>query len=101
IGIRDIHGQKLFELGNTFTGETFQHLKGRGLLTCHLPVLPLVSDMYIVDLWSSPNGEGADGLSNAFQFTVVESDFYGHGVHPVKRKHGPFLVAHSWKHWEQ
>jgi lipopolysaccharide transport system ATP-binding protein len=94
--IRDLYGQVLFTLSSHLTGQNFDDLSGTGTLSCKVPVLPLAADTYVVDLWSSVNGEPSDCIQDVLQISVVESDVYGAGKVPVKRKHGPFIVTHSW-----
>lgn len=94
--VRDLYGQVLFTLSSHLTGQNFERLSGTGTLSCLVPTLPLAADTYIVDLWSSVNGEPSDCIQDVLQLSVVESDFYGAGKVPVKRKHGPFIVNHSW-----
>ena len=94
--VRDLYGQVLFTLSSHLTGQNFERLSGTGTLSCRVPTLPLAADTYIVDLWSSVNGEPSDCIQDVLQLSVVESDFYGAGKVPVKRKHGPFIVNHSW-----
>jgi lipopolysaccharide transport system ATP-binding protein len=95
--VRDLYGQILFSLSSHLKGQNFWKLARNGILTCKVPALPLAPDTYIVDLWSSHNGEALDSIETAFQFSVVGSDFYGSGI-PIQRKNGAFVVDHFWSH---
>lgn len=92
--IVDLYGQVVLTLDTRFTGENFNQLSGTGVLSCRLPALPLIPDMYSVYLWSS-NGELLDCVNDAFQIPVIQSDFFGTGA-SVRRKHGVFVSHHSW-----
>jgi lipopolysaccharide transport system ATP-binding protein len=94
--IRDLYGPVLFTLSSHLTGQNFETLSETGTLSCCVPSLPLAADTYIVDLWSSVNGEPSDCIKDVLEVPVVDSDFYGAGKVPIKRKHGPFIVKHSW-----
>jgi len=95
--IRDLYGQILFSLSSHLKGQNFWRLGRNGTLTCKVPALPLAPDTYIVDMWSSHNGEPMDSIETAFQFNVIAGDFYGSGI-PIQRKNGAFVVDHSWSH---
>jgi lipopolysaccharide transport system ATP-binding protein len=58
--IRDLYGSVLFTLSSHLTGQNFEALGGPGTLICRVPMMPLAADTYVIDLWSSVNGEPSD-----------------------------------------
>jgi lipopolysaccharide transport system ATP-binding protein len=96
IRVSDLYDYYLFTLSTHFTQNHCDSLPPRGVLWCQVPAMPLAADIYSVYLWSAVNGEMADEIHNAAQFGVVESDVYGSGKAPVRRKHGPLIVHHNW-----
>ncbi len=93
----DLYGQKLFSLETRFVGQAFNYVTNEGIFCCYVPALPLIPDTYIVNLWSSVNGIACDIIEDAFRVAITESNFLGGGVRPEKRKHGVFIIPHSWK----
>jgi lipopolysaccharide transport system ATP-binding protein len=96
IRVSDIYDYYLFTLSTHLSPNHCDSLPPGGVLWCRVPAMPLAADTYSIYLWCSVNGELADEIHHAAQFRVVESDVYGSGKTPVRRKHGPFIVHHNW-----
>ncbi len=96
VRINDSLGTHLFTLSTHFTEAAAITLRGEGLLRCHIPCLPLTAAAYSVDLHVSSDGKAHDFISAALKFNVAAADVFATGKLPVKQKHGPFIVPHSW-----
>ncbi len=67
-----------------------------GTLRCHVPSLTLADEVYYLDLWLAYRTGLCDYLLRAVELQVAPSNFFGTGHAPVKRKHGPALIPHTW-----
>jgi len=92
----DMNNTMLFTCAKRFTGPCFDNLSAVSEIVCTIPALPLAAGVYRIHLWSAVGKERADYIENAAQLVVMEGDFFGSGRLPVSRKHGSFLVHHSW-----
>ena len=72
-------------------------LAEEGCADCLIPALWVASDDYTLDLWAGVHNRGADYVGNAASLSVANSDFFGTGQMPLARKHGAFLIDHSWR----
>lgn len=95
--VRDVYGNRLLTLSSHLSGGNFVGLAPSGILLCKVPSIPLAPGLYQLDLWSSVNGEPTDCVENVVELSITEGDFYGTGKLPESRKHGPFVVPHSWE----
>jgi lipopolysaccharide transport system ATP-binding protein len=94
----DILGHPVLTLSTRFRPlESGSALERRGTLFCDIPALPLADDPYGVDIWMSYRGGLADEVKRAARLDVLPSNFFGTGQSPVRRKHGPLLLQHSWR----
>jgi lipopolysaccharide transport system ATP-binding protein len=93
----DAYGQRLFSLSTALSGGDLQELAPSGELICDIPELLLVEDRYRVDLRATVSNERADQVPCAGVLEVIASDGHGTGVRPDRRKHGTFLMPHSWQ----
>jgi lipopolysaccharide transport system ATP-binding protein len=92
----DLMGQYLFTAATAFTTSNFDITTPTGVLVCHIPSLPLTTGHYRLFLWSDVNGQPADAISDAIQFSVSGGDVYGTGHMPTARLHGAVFIAHEW-----
>jgi len=67
-----------------------------GTLRCHAPSLTLADEVYYLDLWLAYRAGLCDYIQRAVELQVVPSNYFGTGHAPVKRKHGPALIQHTW-----
>jgi lipopolysaccharide transport system ATP-binding protein len=100
IRIEDNVGSYLFTFATRFTGNDILEINESGQFSVSVPHLPLAAGVYRIFLWCGANGAAADTVNNAIEFNVVESDFYGSGMHPNPSVHGSFLVEHFWEYRE-
>ncbi len=97
IHITDPIGNLLFTLSTHFTElEKFDELPNAGRVFCQVPSLPLAAGLYTVALGCEVNGHFSDNIKDAFQFTLVDGNFFGNGNSAVAQRHGSFLVKHGW-----
>jgi hypothetical protein len=96
IHVEDLLGRRLFALATPFTGQDYPSLPPEGKLSCDVPSLPLVAGEYKVLLWCAVNGLTADRIYDSMRFSVVDADPFNSGRSPDARRHGPFIVPHSW-----
>jgi lipopolysaccharide transport system ATP-binding protein len=67
-----------------------------GALRCHVPSLTLADDIYYLDLWLAYRTGLCDHILRAIELQITPSNYFGTGHAPVKRKHGPALIQHTW-----
>lgn len=72
-------------------------LPKEGTLDCIIPNLLLAEGNYTVDLWGAISNCPEDYVQAGASFSVATANFFGTGQMPVKRKHGPFLMPHTWQ----
>lgn len=93
----DMSGQRLFAVGTNLSGYHFEQVPSEGCFVCLIPRLLLVEDLYRIDLWASVNGEVADYVQHAASLTVVSKNTMGSAAKLTKRKHGTFVMPHTWE----
>jgi hypothetical protein len=94
--LTDVMGHPVATVSTRFNPPGDAPLEELGHFTCHIPSLMLAEEIYGVDLWVAYRGGLADQIHRAGELRVITSDFFGTGHEPVKRKHGPALIEHSW-----
>lgn len=87
-------GQLATNLWTEYTGDSFEVLPPEGSIACEIPSFPLVPGSYSVSLSAKVQGALADRLDDAFNFDVIEGDFFGTGKAPKAK--GVCLIPHSW-----
>ena len=78
----------LMAIDSKSQGQNIHLEAGRGSLEVHVPTLYLMPKEYTVDLWANANGLLEDKISNVGKLLVEESDMYGTGNVPHRKKHG-------------
>jgi lipopolysaccharide transport system ATP-binding protein len=79
------------------TGKQFHLPKGKGLVKCNIPNLPLPLGNYKVSVAANDgNGNELDGVTTACIFDVESCNFYRTSSAPPMR-YATALVKHSWK----
>ena len=72
-------------------------LPAEGALECVIPQLLLAEESYSATIWCVLNSTLVDYIQNIPLPPVHNSDFFGTGAMPVKRKHGCLLLPHEWR----
>jgi lipopolysaccharide transport system ATP-binding protein len=96
VGFRSILGDFLFMCGNEMAGQHFSSISPDGYINCIIKKLPLSSGIYNFNFNCKINGIMADCITDYFQLSVVDGDYYGTGYLPPK-SHGGFLVEQGWE----
>jgi lipopolysaccharide transport system ATP-binding protein len=94
----DVVGHPVVTLSTRFRPLPHGGPLGRsGTLYCDVPRLPLADDAYGVDIWLAYRGGLSDEVRGAARIELLPSNYFGTGHSPVRRKHGPLLLDHSWR----
>jgi len=81
---------------NRITGDEFGKLPESGAFVCRLKRLPLPPSTYRISYSIMHQGDYLDSLSDVYELSVVEGDFFGSGeVPPIS--HGVCLVEGQWR----
>lgn len=97
-GYRDV----ISVIDSKMQGQTLKIKEGRGILTVDIPTLPLIANIYTLDLWAGAGTGVEDKIFNAARFTINDADVYGTGNTPDARKHGFLLMPEcSWNFYER
>jgi lipopolysaccharide transport system ATP-binding protein len=94
--IFDMFDRAITTCNTRFHDSQFNELPPKGVLTCRVAQLPLVTGFYKVSLWAGIHENTVDHLLDAGSFEVIESDFFQTGKLPVQSKGGPVLLAFEW-----
>ncbi len=92
----DIMGQHMFQCRSSLVRGVYQNLPPVGTVNCVVPAFPLMGGQYSLRLWAQAGGDWLDRFDLAFQFQVVDGDFYGTGKLPGKKFQG-VLIQHEWQ----
>ena len=95
--LTDVMGHPVATVSTRYSPAEDTNLDGRGSLICDIPSLTLAEEIYGIDVWLAYRGGLADQIHRAGELRVITSDYFGTGHEPVKRKHGPALLQHSWR----
>ncbi|QDT15548.1 ABC transporter ATP-binding protein [Alienimonas californiensis] len=80
----------------TSPAETLERLPPRGELVCTIPRLPLMPGRYRLKISIGAPGSGQDTIEDAYEFDVVDGDFFGYGrPFPIQQRAG-VLTPHEW-----
>jgi lipopolysaccharide transport system ATP-binding protein len=88
-------GEAIFLTSTNVSGQHFARIPTGGAFYCSIPRLPLLPGHYLLNIYAEVNGLLADWIENAYQFDVVEGDYFGSGQLPPG-SHGHLIVDHSW-----
>jgi lipopolysaccharide transport system ATP-binding protein len=75
-------GAKVFFLQTRFQKGHLPDLLPEGVITCHIPRVPLLPGMYYVSVGCGTENEQLDYIIRARQLNVVEADVFGTGLLP-------------------
>lgn len=92
----DRGGNKIFTVGSFISGGDFEKAPSCGSFVCEIPKFLLVEEEYHIHVWASVNGEEADYVENALTVNVASRNILGTSFTLLKRKHGTFVMPHSW-----
>lgn len=84
-------GHFLTTLNSRLTGQTFPCEAGIHHFNCHIPQFPLMPGTYQLRAHLFTDGQAADIVEHALEFTVEEGDFYLNGQYFRKNLQGLFI----------
>jgi lipopolysaccharide transport system ATP-binding protein len=93
--IEDIEGRRIFSFTNhMLPNSDIPRSVKNGVMTCHIPKLPLLAGTYYVTLsLTESKKEYVDRVERAFSFSVEVDDIYGSGVIPERSQGTIFTDA--------
>ena len=89
-------GANVFFLQTRFQKGHLPDLLPEGVITCHIPRVPLVPGMYYVTLGCGTGDKQLDFIRGARKLQVVEADVFGTGLLPPSTQ-GLVLVDANWE----
>lgn len=92
----DSGGTTMFAVGTTFNHK-IGTIHPNQRVICHIERFPLVPGEYSVNLWAGNRHTFYDRIESAARFEVKPGDFFNSGKLVRSRKHGNFLVDHTWE----
>jgi len=95
IVVKNRFGERLFQFGTRFTGESFAELPSNGFLVGTIEQFPLVPGRYIIDVYLEAGLRASDYIQEFAYFDVVDGNFYGSG-YQVYENESRFLVSGAW-----
>lgn len=95
ISVLDGYGSHVMLHRTNFTDQDVLNAPPRGILSWHIPKLPLVGGQYSIIVYLEANGIPASLVENALTFTVEDGDYYGTGVKGLA-SHCRVLSDGSW-----
>jgi lipopolysaccharide transport system ATP-binding protein len=99
ISVQDTVGTMLFHVATYLADSGPIPLNAPATVTCTIPELPLTPGTYTLELHAGSEHEpGLDVVSQALEFEIVASDFFGTGRMPPRSAGGYFLVRSDWNH---
>ena len=94
--VRDQVGVLLFTLSNFFSNAQYAEAPPRGRVRCHVPELLLAPGRYSATLVAYVGREQADCVEHAFEFGVVDSDYFEAARFIRPSVYGPVLMPQHW-----
>lgn len=94
--VNSLVGERFFVCCVDVVRDSFRNIPPEGILTCHVPRLPLPPGSYTLSVWCQANGRVADKVENALQFEVIPGNFYATGRLP-NRKNSSVLIDYFWE----
>jgi hypothetical protein len=90
-------GVSVTHFSTAVSGYSLKGLGRSGVVTCHIPNLPLPRGEYRIAVALKSGGATTDHIPNALFFRVEGSTFFASGKLPPIQ-HSACLVAHQWEH---
>lgn len=93
IGIYDSTDRKLALLDSSVFDYSYSITPGTNKVECFLPIIPLLTGKYFVNVAITSGADLIDGVSRCAELTIEPGDFFGTAKLP---SFGPFLIQHQW-----
>jgi len=94
LGFYTLSGERICTAHSAYEpSRTYRRLEGQQVFLCEIPSLPLLPGEYKINVGLDINLSEADCVDDAARLTVLQSDYYGTGIIPVK---GVFLLNSRW-----
>ena len=84
-------------ISNQFTNDVINLIEGENRFQFFIPSFNLKNGKYSLNFFGEELSGVFDKIENSYEFDVVESDFYGTGKYPKRKKHGIVLFKNSFK----
>ena len=88
-------GQFVTVLNSQMANKEFGILPSEGSIYCHIPRFPLMVGNFNITATVYVGGGLADQVSNAYDLTVLEGDFFGSGFPNTAGRQGVY-IDHAW-----
>jgi lipopolysaccharide transport system ATP-binding protein len=97
LAISSTAGHRVLTLGTHLSTTSPKVLKGRGVLECRLPAVPLTAGEYDVTVMMTKRlpWHEVDYVEAALRFEVETNDYFGTGLEPLP-SHGPVAQRSQW-----
>jgi lipopolysaccharide transport system ATP-binding protein len=98
IGICSALGDRICSVGTHLSQGFSQTIRGRGILECHVPALPLAEGEYslMVAIGTRRPIANVDYVEDAMRFHVEAGDYFGTG-HKLLKGQGPLAQRSIWR----
>jgi lipopolysaccharide transport system ATP-binding protein len=94
VGFNNAFGQRIFTANSMYEPDrSHEECAGPQVFVCDIPSFTLTPGTYTVWIWLDIYNIEVDAIDDAFQFDVIESDYYGTGKLPTS---GTFVLEHRW-----
>lgn len=93
---KSILGANIFFVQTRLQQPNFPDVASSGVVSCQIPVLPLIPGTYFVSPGCGTHSQQLDYIARGCTLTVTESDVFGTGRLPPPQK-GTILVDAQWK----
>lgn len=97
ITIMDSNKNYVSVISNQFTNDVINLIEGENRFQFFIPSFNLKNGKYSLNFFGEELSGVFDKIENSYEFDVVESDFYGTGKYPKRKKHGIVLFKNSFK----
>ena len=97
LAVSSATGQRLLTLGTHLSARAPSTLRGRGIVECRLPHIPLTAGEYDVTVMMTKRlpWHEVDCVEGALRFEVRTNDYFGTGMQPLPT-HGPIAQRSEW-----
>ena len=95
LNLASAYGNYLSSFSNQMSGNSLLTSDKKISMICEIDQLPLMKGDYYLNAHLFINGERADAVSRAFNFSVLEGDFYNSGAQ-LERKIPGLFIPHKW-----
>ncbi len=88
-------GERVFQFGTRFTGQTFRRIPPQGYISCTIRRFPLVPGRYNLVSYLVCESRKSDSIASLALLDVVDGDFFGSG-YQVFENESRILVDGTW-----